>query len=143
MANRARNLLAEAGLRAELKAQRVRSRGPGAGIVVLTEHKEGARAGFTAYGRKGLPAERVAEAVCSDLLACCDSNAPVDMHLADQLILPLAMADGASQFTTCRVTKHLRTNMWVVEQFAQARFGLTDKTVAVFPRGRKEGLGRY
>jgi RNA 3'-terminal phosphate cyclase (ATP) len=143
MANRARNLLAEAGLKAELKTKRARARGPGAGIVVLTEHKEGARAGFTAYGRRGLPAERVAEAVCLDLLAYCGSNAPVDMHLADQLILPLAMAGGASLFTTCCVTKHLRTNMWVVEQFAQARFGLTDRTVAVFPRGEKEGPGRY
>jgi RNA 3'-terminal phosphate cyclase (ATP) len=142
MANRVRNLLADAGIKAELNAQRVRAKGPGAGIVVLTENVDGTRAGFTAFGRKGLPAERVAEAVCLDLLAFHDSRTPVEMHLADQLILPLAMADGASLFTTCRVTKHLRTNMWVVEQFAQARFRLTDRTLAVFPRGVTEIPGR-
>jgi RNA 3'-terminal phosphate cyclase (ATP) len=136
MANRARNLLAEAGLKGELNARCVHASGPGAGIFVLMEHDNGVRAGFAAYGRKGLPAERVAEAVCQDLLRYHYSTAPVDMHLADQLILPLAMADGASQFSTCRVTEHLRTNMWVVESFSQARFELKDKTVTIFPRAR-------
>lgn len=135
MANRARNVLAEAGLKAELNAERVRGDGPGAGIFILTEHANGVRAGFTAYGRKGLPSEHVAEAACSDLLRYCRSDAPIDMHLADQLILPLAIGDGVSRFATCRVTEHLRTNIWVVEQFARADFELTDGTVTVLPRG--------
>lgn len=135
MANRARNLLAEAGLKADLQARRVRANGPGAGIFAFVEYENGIRAGFTAYGRKGLPAERVAEAACRDLLRFDRSNAAIDMHLADQMILPLALADGMSQFKTCRVTQHLRTNMWVVEQFAQARFEVAGKTVTVIPQG--------
>jgi RNA 3'-terminal phosphate cyclase (ATP) len=122
MANRARNLLSD--LQADVQAQRVRSQGPGVGIFLTLEYNSGARAGFTAYGRKGLPAERVAEAACQDLVSYHQSGAPVDMHLADQLILPLSIADDVSHFTTCRVTEHLRTNMWVVEQFAQANFVL-------------------
>ena len=140
MANRARNLLAQAELKAELNARRVRARGPGAGIFALMEHTDGVRAGFTAYGRKGLPAEQVAEAACRDLLRYHDSNAPVDMHLADQLILPLAVADGVSQLKTCRVTEHLRTNMWVVEQFAQARFEVTGRTVTIKPEGGSRNI---
>jgi RNA 3'-terminal phosphate cyclase (ATP) len=136
MANRARNFLAEAGFKADLEARRVRANGPGAGIFVFLEHDNGVRAGFTAYGRKGLPAERVAEAACGDLLRYRHSSAPVDMHLADQLILPLAVADGVSQFTTCRVTEHLRTNMWVVERFAQARFEVTGNTITIVPQSR-------
>ncbi len=135
MANRARNFLDRAGLKADLEAQRVRATGPGAGIFVLMEHEHGVRAGFTAYGRKGLPAERVAEAACDDLLRYYRKNAPVDMHLADQLILPCALANGTSRFTTCRVTEHLRTNMWVVEQFGQARLDVTDTTITVIPLG--------
>jgi RNA 3'-terminal phosphate cyclase (ATP) len=91
-------------------------------------------AGFAAYGRKGLPAERVAEAACRDILRYHRSGAPVDMHLADQLIVPLAVSTGVSQFRTCRVTKHLQTNMWVAEQFTQARFELTDRTITVIPK---------
>lgn len=134
MANRARNLLAEEGLKADLQARRVRSNGPGAGIFLLTEHEPGIRAGFTAYGRKGLPAERVAEAACQELLGHYRSGAPVDAHLADQLIVPLAFADGVSHFTTDQVTEHLRTNMWVVEQFAQARFEVAGRTVTILPQ---------
>jgi RNA 3'-terminal phosphate cyclase (ATP) len=133
MANRARNLLAEAGLKADLKAQRIRSRGPGAGIFVLTEYESDVRAGFTAYGRRGLPAERVAEAVCQEFLKFHHSSAPVDVHLADQLILPLAVAGAASRFTTHRVTEHLRTNIWVVKQFGQALFDVMGKTITVIP----------
>lgn len=133
MANRARNLLAREDLTTNLQARRVRTNGPGAGIFLLTEYEHGVRAGFTAYGRKGLPAERVARAACRDLLRHHHSGAPVDMHLADQLVLPLAMADGVSHFTTCRVLEHLRTNMWVVEQFAQARFEVAGPTITVMP----------
>jgi RNA 3'-terminal phosphate cyclase (ATP) len=98
------------------------------------EYDDGVLVGFAAYGRKGLPAERVAEAACRDLLRYHRSGAPVDMHLADQLIVPLAVSRGVSQFTTCRITEHLRTNMWVVEQFAQARFEATGRTITVIPK---------
>jgi RNA 3'-terminal phosphate cyclase (ATP) len=133
MANRTRNVLAEAGITADVQARRVRAAGPGAGIFILTEYEDGSRAGFTAYGRPGLPAEKVAETACQDLIAHHHSDAPIDMHLADQLIVPLAMASGASQFTTCRVTEHLRTNMWVAEQFKTARFEITNNTIIVLP----------
>jgi len=143
MADRARSVLAQADIKADLQAQHVRANGPGVGIFILTEHENGMRAGFTAYGRKGLPAEQVAEAACADLLAYQRSGAPacpaaVDMHLADQLILPLAMADGPAQFTTCRVTEHLRTNAWVVERFEQARFEITGNTVTILPKRKSD-----
>jgi len=147
MANRARNVLAEAGIKADIQAQRVRAAGPGAGIFILTECEDGSRAGFTAYGRPGLPAEKVAEAACQDLIAHHHSHAPVDMHLADQLIAPLALASGVSQFTTCRATEHVRTNMWVVEQFEQAHFEITGNTITVLPMnqgwGEKHGIHQH
>ena len=74
MAARAHNVLAEAGLQAQVEPLRLRGSGPGAGIFLFVEYAaspdgEAATAGFTAYGRKGLPAERVAETVCQELLA--------------------------------------------------------------------------
>ena len=134
MANRARNVLAQVGLKVDIQAQRVRSNGPGAGIFILTESENGSRAGFTAYGRKGLPAERVAEAACQDLIAHHRNRAPVDRHLADQLILPLTWASGPSRFATCRVTEHLRTNVWIVERFGQAQFEITGNMIAIAPK---------
>lgn len=142
MANRAQNLLAQAGLKANLEAQRVRSSGPGAAIFLAIEDENGARAGFSAYGRKGLPAEQVAEAAVQDLLRHRQREAPVDMHLADQLICTLALAQRPSVFTTCRITEHLRTNMWVVEQFMQTRFSLRETSVTVTPTGMENPVDR-
>jgi RNA 3'-terminal phosphate cyclase (ATP) len=116
MANRARNLLARAGLQSSVETSRLRGAGPGASIFLWAEY-EHTRAGFTAYGQKGLPAEQVAEAACEELLEYHDSEAPVDPYLADQMILPMAMTEGESQVTTSRVTQHLLTNVWVVQQF--------------------------
>ena len=125
MANRARNVLAEEGLEARVEPRRLRGKGPGAGIFLFVEY-EHAVAGFTSYGRKGLPSERVAEAACDHLLKHHATGAPVDPHLADQLVLPMAMTETVSnagepmesRLVTSEVTQHLLTNVWVVQHFA-------------------------
>jgi len=96
------------------------------GIFLFAEY-EGGAAGFTSYGRKGLPSEQVADAACNDLLAHHRSHAAADLHLADQLVLPaaLAAAQGASQWTTCRVTQHLSTNIEIVRRFLDVPITLT------------------
>ena len=116
MADRARNVLAEAGLDAQVEPRRLRGAGPGAGIFLFAEY-EHATAGFTVYGRRGMPAERVAEMACADLLAHHRFTAPADPHLADQLVLPVALAEGESRVNTAQVSQHLLTNVWVVQQF--------------------------
>jgi len=118
MATRARHVLAEEGLQAQVEPRRLRGAGPGAGIFLFAEYAQ-ATAGFTAYGRQGLPAERVAEAACKDLLTHHRSGAPADPHLADQLVLPVALAEGKSRVVTLQVSHHLLTNVWVVRQFLE------------------------
>jgi len=116
MAVRAHNKLAEAGLRAQVEPRRLNGAGPGAGIFLFAEYGQ-ALAGFTAYGRQGLPAERVAETACEELLAHHRSGAPADPHVADQLVLPMVLAEGESYVSTSQVSQHLLTNVWVVQQF--------------------------
>jgi RNA 3'-terminal phosphate cyclase (ATP) len=97
------------------------SRGRGSVLFLLAEF-ENARAGFTSLGRKGKPAEQVAEDACAQFLRYYESGAALDQHLADQLVLPMALVAGNSGLTTCRVTEHLLTSIWVVEQFLDATF---------------------
>jgi RNA 3'-terminal phosphate cyclase (ATP) len=85
-------------------------------MVFLVAEFEQVRAGFTSLGRKGKPAETVAEEAVEGFLHYHDSEMALDQHLADQLVLPLALAKGESSFTTCRITQHLLTNAWLVEQ---------------------------
>ncbi|MDY7080780.1 MAG: RNA 3'-terminal phosphate cyclase [Chloroflexota bacterium] len=129
MAARARNVLAEAGLRAQIEPRRLRGAGPGAGIFLFAGYAH-ATAGFTAYGRKGLPAERVAETACQELLTHHRSDAPVDPHLADQLVLPMALAGGESRVSTWRVSQHLLTNVWVVRQFLERKIHVAGESGA-------------
>jgi RNA 3'-terminal phosphate cyclase (ATP) len=77
----------------------------------------GARAGFSALGARGKPAETVADEAVVDFLSFKSRQAALDRHLADQIVLYLARAAGPSAFTTEEITSHLITNLWVIEQF--------------------------
>jgi RNA 3'-terminal phosphate cyclase (ATP) len=77
----------------------------------------GKGAGFDALGARGKPAEKVADEAADAYLSFRQAGAALDPHLADQLVLYLAQAKGASTFTTSEITSHLLTNLWVIEQF--------------------------
>jgi RNA 3'-terminal phosphate cyclase (ATP) len=82
----------------------------------------GPRAGFSALGARGKPAERVADEVADAFLTFRERGAALDRHLADQILLYLALARGPSTITTEAVTSHLLTNVWVIEQFLGPTF---------------------
>jgi RNA 3'-phosphate cyclase len=82
----------------------------------------GPQAGFTALGARGKPAEQVADEAVEACLAFRARGAAVDRHLADQILIYLALAKGPSRFTTEAVTSHLLTNVWVIEQFIGPTF---------------------
>ncbi len=89
---------------------------PGAASHVACEFDDGF-AGFVGLGERGKPMEKVV-AECGDgYRALLKTDASTDEHLADQLVLPLAFADGPSKWITPNVTEHLRTVIWVVKQF--------------------------
>ncbi len=96
------------------------------------------RGGFAALGRRGLPAERVADDAADQLLAWIGTGAEVDEHLADQLVPFLALASGPSIFTCPTVSAHLRTVAWLVHQFVPVRIELREATpsrVEIVPGG--------
>lgn len=134
MASRAENLLHQADLKAHVQPLRERGVGPGAGIFLTAEY-ENSLAGFSTLGRVGLPAEKVAQMACEELLDFHKTGAPVDVHLADQLLLPAALALEASQFRVAQINTHLTTNAWVIEQFGVARITVdeADRVVAIAP----------
>ncbi|MFW6458635.1 MAG: RNA 3'-terminal phosphate cyclase [Halodesulfurarchaeum sp.] len=77
------------------------------GTSVLVEARyEQSRAGFSALGRPGWPAEEVGEAAGKSFIAFQAETGAVDRHLADQLLPFLAVAGG--EITTQRITDHVR-----------------------------------
>ena len=123
MATHARYLLEQAGMAAEIETVVMKAACPGAGLY-LTAHYENSLAGFGAQGKRGKPAEQVAEEACFALLQHYRSGAALEQHLADQLILPAALCRGESIFGVERISPHLVTNAWVVERFGLARIDI-------------------
>jgi RNA 3'-terminal phosphate cyclase (ATP) len=132
MTDRAHSLLKGAGVDAHIEPLRVRAACAGAGIFLTAEY-ESIRVGFSALGAKGKPSEAVAEEAVAALLAHRDSGAALDQHLADQLVLPLALVGASSSFTVERVSRHLTTNIWVVEQFGLAQALVKGRRVDLQP----------
>lgn len=89
--------------------------GPGNAVLVRFQ-AEGRAALFTAFGEKHKPAEIVAKEAAREAKLFARSRAPVDRHLADQILLYLALARGG-RFLTDSITEHLRTNLEVIRQF--------------------------
>lgn len=89
--------------------------GPG-NLVSLTLEHEHVTEVFTGFGARGVPAEAVAKTAGDEALAYIASNAAVGPHLADQLLLPLALA-GGGRFTMPAPTPHFTTNAEVIATF--------------------------
>lgn len=75
---------------------------------------------FTGIGERGVRAETVAERAAAEARAYLETGAPVGEHLADQLLIPLALASGGS-YTTGQPSLHTTTNIEVIELFLDVR----------------------
>jgi len=89
----------------------------GPGNVVLIEVGNDAIREITAgYGRQGVPGNRVVKEAVQPMRSYLASDAPVGRHLADQLLIPAAIAGGA-RFRTVAPSDHTRTNAAVIREF--------------------------
>jgi RNA 3'-terminal phosphate cyclase (ATP) len=90
----------------------------GTALALTVEHTHGAPATFVGLGERGKPAEMVADEAVTELLDFLDAPAgAVDRHSADQILLPLCLAPGRSEYTVAAVTEHLRTNAATIRAF--------------------------
>lgn len=104
---------------------------PGVALFLQARYERGFT-GFSAIGEKGKSSEQVAAEAVEALLLHHKSQATIDVRLADQLLLPLAFASGTSVFTTARMSSHLQTNAFVIEQFGLGKIKIQeeeDKTI--------------
>ena len=94
--------------------------GPGNALLATLVHEHVSEL-VTAFGEKGVSAERVASAVAREVRAYQASDAALGPHLADQWALPLALAVWQRQrpasYTCTELTPHATTNFQVIERF--------------------------
>ncbi|UHQ23595.1 RNA 3'-terminal phosphate cyclase [Lysobacter sp. 5GHs7-4] len=89
--------------------------GPGNALSVQVRHSEHCET-FTGHGERGVKAEQIAARLADEVRGYLDSPACVGEHLADQLLLPMALAGGGA-FTTAVISEHLSSNARLIEKF--------------------------
>jgi RNA 3'-terminal phosphate cyclase (ATP) len=95
--------------------RQVESPGPGIAVTVfaaMDSHTEV----FTGFGARGKRAEKMAKEACDEAEAWDLAQVPVGSHLADQLLLPMALGAGG-RFLTTEPTSHTITNIEVIRLF--------------------------
>jgi RNA 3'-terminal phosphate cyclase (ATP) len=117
-ARQAMKRLRDTGLKVHVREESWES-GPGT-VMALTLDTTPVPTLFFALGARGKRAERVADEAVEQVRAYLAAPAgAVDAHSADQLALPLALADGPSNYRVAAVTQHLLTNVAVIRRFVE------------------------
>jgi len=126
-ANAAKNYLKAHGLSAQIEIINDRSNPlqRGSSLVLWTKTSESALLGGDAIGELGKPSENVGREAAEKLFKEIETEATVDVHLADMLVPYVALTDASSTYLTREMTDHLETNLWLVEKILETRFHVT------------------
>jgi RNA 3'-terminal phosphate cyclase (ATP) len=98
---------------------------PGQGtFIFLKSESENSIAGFTSLGERGKRAEAVGEDAAMEFLQYYSTDAALDPHISDQIVLYLSICKEESVFTTSCITQHLMTNLWVIGLFHEFHYSI-------------------
>ena len=98
-------------------------RGPG-NVLLLEIESEHVTEVFTGFGQVGVRAEAVAERAIQGARAYMAAQVPVGEYLADQLLIPFALAGGGA-FRTRPLSGHSSTNIDVIGRFLGIEVAVT------------------
>jgi len=85
--------------------------------------------GSEGLGERGKTAEKVGTEAAKLLIKQVESKAPLDIHVADQILPYIAFAaeHGPSHVRVAEITGHCKTNIWVIEKFLPVKFRIDEK----------------
>jgi len=98
--------------------------GPGNALLAVLRYEHITEV-FAAYGEKAVSAEQVARRLLQEVRAYQAHSAPVGPHLADQLMIPMALAamqGRPGRYWATELTEHTRTNARTIEAFLPLKF---------------------
>jgi RNA 3'-phosphate cyclase len=125
----AKEVLGKLNLPMEEKIEYYETQSPGSQICLIAEF-ENTIWGIDNLGKLGKRAEDVGKEAAIELLKEQKSGACLDKHSGDQILPYMALATGKSQVTVSEITKHCRTNIWVIEKFIKGRFEIKENLIA-------------
>jgi RNA 3'-terminal phosphate cyclase (ATP)/RNA 3'-terminal phosphate cyclase (GTP) len=111
---------------AKIKVEYVNTLNPGSGIQLWVE-TENSILGGNSLGEIGKKAEIVGEEAANNLIEDFEHGC-VDRFTSDQL-LPYMALSGCGRFLSSKITDHVKTNAFVIEQFLSVKFNVKDKLI--------------
>ena len=103
-------------------------------MTITVEHEHITEV-FTGFGEKGVSAESVAKRAVDAARSYLASEAVVGRHLADQILLPMALA-GGGEFVTMPVTQHFESHVEIIGKFLSKRVVTEDREGLVYVKVR-------
>ena len=136
MAAECRRVLVSHGYEAEIeKIEDESSLQEGAALAIYAETSQGSRIGSDRAGRPGRSSESIGRYVAQTFVEDVRTGGAVDRYIADQLIIFAGLADGITRYSVPRITEHVETNLWLIEEFLGARTRVDDNVLEI------EGIG--
>lgn len=126
----AKEILSKTNILLEEKKNYYKTSCPGSHICLIAKFKNTAL-GVDALGKLGERSEDVGKKAALELLRQERMNACLDKNMADQIIPYLAIAGQKSIIKVSEITNHLKTNIWVVEQFLGKIFEIKENIVSI------------
>ncbi len=104
---------------------------PGSSFCAVA-HCETSIVGADSLGERKKPAEKVGNEAAVTLKKEIDSNAALDIHMADQIIPYLALLGG--KVAVSHISRHTKTNIWVCQQFLDTKISTERNVITATPR---------
>jgi RNA 3'-terminal phosphate cyclase (ATP) len=136
MAAECQRVLSSYGYKAEIEEiEDESSLQEGAALAIYAETSLGNRIGSDRAGRLGRSSESIGRYVAERFMEDVNTGAAVDRYIADQLIIYAGLAEGFTKYSVPRITEHVETNVWLIEEFLGARTKIDGNLLEI------EGIG--
>jgi RNA 3'-terminal phosphate cyclase (ATP) len=136
MAAECQRVLSSYGYKAEIEEiEDESSLQKGAALAIYAETNLGNRMGSDRAGRPGRSSESIGRYVAERFIEDVKTGAAVDRYIADQLIIYAGLAEGVTRYSVPRITEHVETNLWLIEEFLGARTKISGNLLEI------EGIG--
>lgn len=130
MAQECRKALSAQGYKAEIQEiYDTSSLQEGAALAIYAGTSSGSIIGSDRAGRPGRRSESIGRYVAQNFMEDITTGAAVDRHIADQVIIYAGLAEGISRYSIPRITEHIETNLWLIEEFLGARTKISDNLI--------------
>jgi RNA 3'-phosphate cyclase len=125
-AKAAQNYFSQNGFKADIQVVNDQSNPiqRGSSIVLWAETSSGVIVGSDAIGELRKMAEAVGKEAAEKLVVELAVEPTVDVHLADMLLLYMALSAGKSVFLARTISEHIESNIWLIEKMLNVKFAI-------------------